>query len=159
MKYLIYLSLVTLLIATSFAFEAGETCYLKQQKQNLRLTPDRDGEVSGTVSWGAALKVVEVQDKWVKISDGKNSGWVFGGNLSKEKPPAENHNNFLPTSSDTSAAIAARPLAGVSKEYASRHNCSDAVGDVEWLESNADSVTSAMVREFEKANNLGEFSK
>jgi hypothetical protein len=134
---------LTWLVSACFllGFSTGQTCYTKQNTTVLLAKPDRLAAPSGEVPWGTALKVASVQGRWVEVRVGSKSGWVHAGNLSADKPPAENKTDILPTTAaDTTAAVAARPLSQAAQRYAARTSHQAAAADVVWLEKFSDEV-------------------
>ncbi|PAW76202.1 MAG: hypothetical protein B9S32_15850 [Verrucomicrobia bacterium Tous-C9LFEB] len=161
MKTVPYFTLSLMLMASAvLAYEVGQTCFSKQATTPLLATADREAAKVGTVEWGKPLKVLAEQGRWLQVTDGDTKGWVYAGNVSSVKPPAENKNDFLPTTAaDTTAAVAARPLSESSKKYASRKSLGEAAADVEWAEKQADAVTRAQVNTYMQEKGLGDYGK
>jgi hypothetical protein len=96
---------------------------------------------------------------WAQVAGEGSKGWIFSGNLSSDKPPADNKNDFLPTAaSDTTAATAARPLAPAAKDYADRKDEASSARDVEWLEKAADAISPAEVDTYLQQNHKGDYT-
>lgn len=152
--------LLCLTASALLAYEVGQTCFSKQAKTPLLAAADRTAEKVGTVEWGKPLKIVSQNGRWLQVASEGVKGWVYAGNVTSEKPPADNKNDFLPTTAaDTTAAVAARPLSDSSKKFASRKSLGDAAADVEWAEKQADAVTTAQVNAYMQEKGLGDYGK
>ncbi|MGF1677881.1 MAG: hypothetical protein ACFCUX_01670 [Candidatus Methylacidiphilales bacterium] len=142
------------------AMEVGKTYFSKQASTPLLSASNRSAAPVGSVEWGKPLKVIAVDGRWLQVASGNLKGWVYSGNVTSEKPPAENKNDFLPTTAaDTSAAVAARPLSESSKDYANRKSMGEAAADIEWAERQADAVIKAQVDAYMRGKALGEYGK
>lgn len=140
------------------AFTRGGQAYTKRVETVLRSEPRSLAEPTGKVGYARAVKVEEIRGAWLRVSEGSQSGWVFGGNLAEEKPSEERGLDGLPIeASKTTATAAARPLAPAAKEFAERKGSTDASADLEWLAEQAASVTPEEVQAFLAAEKKGEF--
>ena len=144
--------------ALAFALEAGGSAFTKKQSTPLLAAPQREAAATGTLPWGAKVKIVAMQGLWAQVALDTKKGWVFAGNLSADKPPAENKSELPATASDTTAATAARPLSQAAKDYASRKDQASSAADVEWMETAADAVTAAEVQAYMKENKKGDYA-
>ena len=110
------------------------------------------------ISYAHKLKIEEVRGAWLRVSEGKTTGWVFAGNLAEQKPAENKGLDGLPVAaSETSATAAARPLAPAAADYADRRGLAQARSDVEWMEHTSDGVTNDQVQAFRQAQKKGEF--
>lgn len=161
MKPVPQLLLLLILTATTLlAYEVGQVCFSKQAITPLLASADREAAKVGTVEWGKPLQIISTNGRWLQVSSGSTKGWVYAGNVTSEKPPAENKTDFLPTTAaDTTAAVAARPLSDSSKKFANRKSLGEAASDVEWAEKQADAVTSAQVSAYMQEKGLGDYGK
>jgi uncharacterized protein YgiM (DUF1202 family) len=145
--------------ALAFALEVGAGAFTKKQSTHLLAEPRRDAAATGSLPWGTKVKITAMQGLWAQVIFENKKGWVFAGNLSSDKPPAENKNDLLPaTASDTTAATAARPLSQTAKDYADRKDRAASAADVEWMEAAADAVTAADVQAYMRENKKGDFA-
>jgi hypothetical protein len=145
-------------VAICIAAEMGRICYTKHKHTDLLSQPDHDSGAVAAVSWGTRMKVIQEQGRWLKVNAGDNEGWIFMGNVSFDPPIEDNKSDFLPTASDTGAAVAARPLDDTAKEYASRHDDGNAVNDIQWMEREAAQVKRADLDTYQRANHVGEYA-
>lgn len=110
------------------------------------------------VPYAAKLKVEEAKGSWLRVSDGRNSGWVFGGNLAEAKPSETRGLDGLPVAaSETNAAAAARPLMDASQEYSQRHGLASAADDLTWLNEQRTKISDEDVQAFLRSEKKGEF--
>lgn len=161
LKSLIVTVTLALMLAlpAAHAIQPGGSAFTKKESTALLSAPQRDASPSGTLPFATKVKVVAVQGVWVQVSANGKTGWVFNGNLSDDKPAAQNTSTLTTTAANTTAATAARPLSQTAKEYAGRTSQSSAVSDIEWMERVSDSVGSSAVRAYMKENRKGEYSK
>jgi hypothetical protein len=145
-------------MADVFPFQVGSLCFARKQPTELLATPERGAAVTGKADWATKFKVLEVQGRWLKVTDNRSTGWVFSGNVGAEKPPAENKSDLAPaTAGATTASIAARPLSPSAKAYADRTSNVNAAADVEWVEQTADAVTAVQVESYMQEHKLGDY--
>jgi hypothetical protein len=154
--------LAALLLATAAGVQAalttGGTAYTKHFKTTLLAEPSPLAAPAGEVAFARKLAVKEVRGKWVRVSDGPATGWVFAGNLAEEKPSETKGLDGLPVAaSQTTATAAARPLTPAANDYADRRNLVDARRDLDWLNAECRAVTEADVKEFLQQGKKGEF--
>lgn len=148
-------ALATALLA---AFAPGGTAYTKRVETALLSEPQMLATPVARLAYAKALKVEAVKGAWVRVSEGKNSGWVFGGNLAEEKPSEVRGLDGLPfAASETSAAAAARPLMPASEEYSTRHSLGKAAEDLTWLAQQKAASPPAAVQAFLQEQKKGEF--
>ena len=142
--------------------KAGGTVYSKRNGLQLFAAPNSQSAVAGTVGFADALKVSEINPsgKWLNVTAGATSGWVFAGFTAEERPKAEKTAGVasIDASSSTTAA-AARPLSPEAEQYAQRHNQVSAGKDVDWVEAEAHKVTKPIVDSYMKENKKGEFQE
>jgi hypothetical protein len=110
------------------------------------------------VVYGRQLKVETVKGAWVRVSEGANAGWVFGGNLAEEKPSEKAGIDGLAiAASDTTAAAAARPLLEPSEQYSAKHNLAKPADDMKWLAEQRAKITPEAVQDFLREQKKGEY--
>src|SRR5687768_9389980 len=68
------------------ALAVGGTAYTKRPETVLLEEPKPLAATKARVAYAQALKIEEVRGSWLRVNDGKASGWVFAGNLAEEKP-------------------------------------------------------------------------
>jgi hypothetical protein len=147
-------------VSLVLALEVGQTCFSKQASTPLLAEADRSAATVGRVEWGKPLKITALSGRWLNVSSGDLKGWIYSGNVSSEKPPAENKKDFLPTTAaDTTAAVAARPLSDSSRNYAKRKSLGEAAAGIEWAEQQADAVSTAQVTAYMQEKALGDYGK
>lgn len=140
------------------AFTRGGQAYTKRVETILRSEPRSLAEPTGKIGYARAVKIEELRGPWLRVSEGGQSGWVFGGNLAEEKPSEERGLDGLPIeASKTTATAAARPLAPATKEFAERKGSTDASSDLEWLAGQAAATTAEDVQAFLESEKKGEF--
>jgi hypothetical protein len=148
------------LLATSAqaAYSPGGTAYTKRFETALLAEPSPLAKALARISYAHKLKIEEVRGAWLRVSEGKTTGWVFAGNLAEQKPAENKGLDGLPVAaSETSATAAARPLAPAAADYADRRGLAQARSDVEWMEHTSDGVTNDQVQAFRQAQKKGEF--
>lgn len=137
----------------------GGTVYSKRAGLSLYSAPNSQSSVAGTVGFAEALKVAEINPsgKWLNVSGGGRSGWVFAGFTAEKKPEDLGRDRLgsVDASSSTTAA-AARPLSPEAEQYAERHGKVDAGKDVDWVEAEARKVSPEIVAAYMKENRKGE---
>jgi hypothetical protein len=158
-KSLVLALAMSLPLSVAMAFQPGGSAFTKKKSTALLDGPKRAAATSGTLPFATKVKVLAVQGVWVQVSAGGKTGWIFNGNLSEDKPAAQNTSKLTTTAANTTAATAARPLSSVAKDYAGRTSQGSAVADIEWMERVADSVSASAVNSYMKQNGKGEFSK
>ncbi|MEO6874990.1 MAG: SH3 domain-containing protein [Opitutaceae bacterium] len=140
------------------AFSVGGAAYTKRIETSLLAEPQPLASVAGKVARGRKLKVKETRGSWLKVSDGRNTGWVFAGNVSENKPDDNaGADNLGLSASTTTATAAARPLTPAASDYADRRNLGDARNDLDWLNTECFQITDADVQQFLKDQKKGEF--
>ena len=145
-------------MADAFPFQVGTICFARKQPTDLRAGPERDAKSTGKVAWATKLKVLQIEGRWLKVTDNSSVGWVFSGNVGVDKPPAENKNDFGPSvASETTASIAARPLSDSAKAYAKRTSYATAVADLEWVEQTADAIKAPELSAYMSEHKLGDY--
>lgn len=145
-------------LAAVAAFEAGGIAYTKRLETVARAEPRALAAAAGKFGYARKLKVLEVRDGWLRVSEGKVSGWVFAGNLSDEKPSETKGADGLGLSaSQTTATAAARPLAPAALDYADTHKLGQAKEDIDWLLAQNAAVTAEDVETFLQAQKKGEY--
>lgn len=159
-KPLISAVLLTGLLAVSalLAYETGGFAYTKRAETKLLAEPKPLAEASGKLTFGKKVKVEQVQGAWLRVSDGPVSGWVFNGNLSDTKPDESKGLDMGPLfASKTTATAAARPLTDAAIAYAQQKNLGEAQGDLEWMTTQAQEVTSEEIEAYLQTHKKGEY--
>jgi hypothetical protein len=140
------------------ALIAGGTAYTKRIETKLLAEPKPLAGAVGKVGFAKKLKIEEASGPWLRVSDGATTGWVFGGNVSETKPAegtgADSHGL---SASTTSATAAARPLTPAANDYAVRRNLGNARQDLDWLNAQCKTLTSAELENFLQAQKKGEY--
>lgn len=157
---LLCLGLITMggTLAALAAFEAGGAAYTKRVETVVRAEPRALAAAAGKLGYARKLKILEVRDGWLRVSDGAVTGWVFAGNLSEEKPAAGKGTDGLGLSaSQTTATAAARPLAPAAVGYAENNNLGQARSDLDWLLAQSSRVTAEELEAFLTAEKKGEY--
>ena len=151
--------LAALLCATALlAYEAGGFAYTKRVETKLLAEPKPLAAAAAKLAYGRKVKVEQVQGAWLRVSDGPNSGWVFGGNLAATMPAEGKGLDGVPLlASETTATAAARPLTPAAVEYASQKDLSAAREDLEWLIAECHALTPEEVEAFLQEKKKGEF--
>ena len=140
------------------AFTVGGTAYTKRPETPLLPEPQPLAEPSAKVAYAQPLTIQEMRGKWLRVTDGKATGWVFSGNLEEEKPSEVKGLDGLPLeASETTATSAARPLIPAAEEYSSRRGLGRAAEDLAWLNQQQATVTPADVKAFLIEQKKGEY--
>ena len=140
------------------AFAAGGAAYTKRPETILLKEPKPLAETTAKLPYAQTLKIEEVRGPWLRVSDGKNTGWVFSGNLAEEKPSEVRGLDGLPVAAaETTATAAARPLVPAAEEYASRHGLGKPSEDLKWLTEQQAKITPADVTAFLQEKKKGEY--
>lgn len=149
--------LLALALPAVTAFAPKGDAYTKRVETVFLSEPRALATPVGKIGLNRKLKVEAVQGNWVRVNDGKISGWVFGGNLAAEKPEVIKDSRGQPLdASATTATTAARPLMPAAADYAARRNLGDARGDLDWLNGDA-IVSNDQVETYMRANKKGEY--
>ena len=152
------LVLVTTVAGLSAGFAPGGAAYTKRVETALLSEPKMLATATTRVPYATRLKVEDVQGNWLRVSDGRKTGWVFGGNLTEEKPSETRGLDGLPlAASQTSAATAARPLTPASEQYSGRHGLETAASDLIGRYQQRGVSTPEKVQAFLEAHKKGEF--
>ena len=148
------------LALTALAFEVGGIAWTKRAETVLRAEPRALAPAAGKLGYGRKVKVLEMKDGWLRVSEGGVEGWVFGGNLAAEKPAEGRGMDGAPMfASQTTATAAARPLAPAANDYAASRNLGQARTDLDWLRAQNAAVTPAAVEAFMAEQKKGEFQR
>jgi hypothetical protein len=140
------------------AFVAGGFAYTKRLETSLLAEPKPLAAVSGKVPFASKLKVLDATGPWLHVSAGPASGWVFAGNVTETKPVETKGADGLGLSaSTTTASAAARPLTPAANDYAVRRNLGDARQDLDWLNSQSQSLTTDQINAYLQAQKKGEY--
>ena len=140
------------------AFVVNGTAFTKRPETPLLAQPEPLAASSARLPYAQALTIQEVKGQWLRVSDGKVSGWVFAGNLAEEKPSEVRGLDGLPlAASETTATTAARPLIPAAEEYSTRRGLTKAADDLVWLKQQEAAITSTEVRTFLQEQKKGEF--
>lgn len=152
------LCLLTLTPLPAWAFEVGSRCFANKSSVPLLTAPERNSSPVGQAAFATELRIVEARGRWIRVKGKSGEGWAFAGNLSPQKPPEENRNDFLPTAGETGAAVAARPLSSAARDYAGRQNHETAWSDLQWMESFTDAISPETVKAYQQEAQRGEFA-
>lgn len=140
------------------AFAPGGAAFTKRAETALLAEPQMLAATVARVGYARQLKIETVKGPWVRVSEGANAGWVFGGNLADEKPSEkEGIDGLAIAASDTSAALAARPLMPPSEQYAAKRSLAKSVEDMKWLAEQKAKITPEAVQEFLREQKKGEY--
>jgi hypothetical protein len=150
---------LALAAAPLWALDVGGKCFVKKADTPVLAAPDRTAAALATAPWSAELKIVEMNGRWLKVKGKNIDGWVFGGNVAPDKPPALNETQTQLASGETGAAVAARPLSQEAKDYAGRKSAGEAAADIEWMEGVANSITEPLLRDYQQHNSKGTFAQ
>lgn len=140
------------------AFVAGGAAYTKRIETALLSEPKALATPVSRVGFAKKLKVETVQGAWVRVTEGRNAGWVFSGNIAEEKP-ADNKgaDGISMGASKTSATAAARPLTEAGEEYAKRKNLGSAAEDLDWMLKQCGDLSDHEVDQYLEEKKKGEF--
>ncbi len=142
----------------SAAFTPGGEAFTKRVETALLSEPTMLATPVAKIGYAQSLKVETVKGAWIRVSDGKNTGWVFAGNLAEEKPSETRGLDSLPVAaSETYAAAAARPLVPAAQEYSARRGLTKAADDLTWLNEQAAAVKPEDVKAFLQEKKKGEY--
>ncbi len=145
-------------LASSAAMVVGGIVYCKRYETNLLSEPKPLSKATARLPLGRKLKVEEVRGIWLRVNDGKKTGWVFNGNISETKPAEVTSLEGEPVSaSQTTATAAARPIAPAAVEYASRHHLNSNTSDLDWLLDTCHTISRADVDAYLQKQKKGEF--
>ena len=140
------------------AFSPGGEAFTKRVETALLAEPNMLAKPVARVGYAQSLKIESVKGAWLRVSNGKDNGWVFSGNLAEEKPSETRGLDGLPVAaSETTAAAAARPLVPAAEEYASRRSLAKPAEDLTWLKTQTSAVTPADVKAFLQEKKKGEY--
>lgn len=143
--------------ALSAAFSAGGTAYTKRFETALLSEPKLLATPVTKLAYARKLKIEEVRGSWLRVRDGRSTGWVFAGNLAEQKPSETRGLDGLPiAAAETSASTAARPLTPTSERYSERHGLVDAADDLTWLQQQHATITDEDVQTFLREQQKGE---
>lgn len=153
------LSLAGFFAVSAFAaFEAGSFAYTKRLETTLLAEPKPTAESSGLIAFAHKVKVEEVKGAWLRVSEGKVSGWVFAANLSDTKPSESARLDGVSLlASKTTATAAARPLDEAVVKYAEQRDLKSAGEDLEWMLQASDAITEDEVTAYLQENKKGEY--
>lgn len=140
------------------AFAVNGVAFTKRPETALLAEPQPLAESTARLEYAQELKIQEVKGPWLRVTDGKTSGWVFAGNLAEEKPSDVRGLDGLPlAASETTATTAARPLIPAAEEYSTRRGLAKAAEDLTWLTHQHAAITPADVKAFLQEQKKGEF--
>ena len=90
------------------------TMYSKKRDLPVYKEKSNTSEVVAKLGFSEEVETLEQTGRWFKIETAQGKkGWVYGGNLAPDEPPADNKNDFMPTKADdVSVATAGRALDG-----------------------------------------------
>ncbi len=159
MKLPLLLLAAAALAAPAYAgFSRGGAAYTKWAETSLLAAPSPLAHAVARVGFAQKLKIEEVRGIWLRVHDGRNTGWVFAGNVADQKPAENRGLDGLPISaSETSATAAARPLAPAANNYAQRRGLGQARVDVDWLVHFDAAISAAEITAYMRANKKGEY--
>lgn len=149
-----------LAVASAEDFARGGTVYTKRLETDALAEPQPLAASVGRFGYARKLKIDEVRGRWLRVSEGKVSGWVFAGNLAAEKPVEKSGLGNSPLlASETSATAAARPLAPSTADYSARRGQGAAQTDLEWLVGQSNAASPETVTTYLRENGKGEFAR
>ena len=140
------------------AFAPGGSAYTKRIETALLAEPSMLADRVATIGYAKPLKIEALNGAWLRVTDGKNTGWVFSGNLAEEEPGESRGADGLPiAASETSSAAAARPLLPATEDYSSRHGLGKSVEDLTWLREQVGKISADDVKAFLQEKKKGEY--
>jgi hypothetical protein len=140
------------------AFAPGGVAYTKRADTVLREEPSTTGATVATLKLGSKLTVVELKNRWLRVSESKSTGWIFAGNVSENAPEKDVGLAAIPLdASATTATAAARPLAPAAEEYSTSKDLGKAREDLEWVIEQSSKTTAAEVTAYLQEKKKGEF--
>lgn len=141
-------------------FTPGGEAYTKRLETALLSEPKMLSKPVAQLPYARKVRIEQIEGSWIRVSDGKRSGWIFAGNLAEQKPSEQKGLDGLPiAASQTSASTAARPLTPASTDYSQRRGLADAANDLQWLENQSALIGPATVQEFLQSEKKGEFQQ
>lgn len=147
-----------LAVSASAAFQVGGFAFTKRVETKLLAEPKALAEPTGTVAFAHKVKVEEVKGAWLRVSEGRVSGWVFAANLSETEPDeGAKLDGVALLASKTTATTAARPLDDAVVQYADQRKLGDARSDLEWMMQTCAEITEENVDEFLQEQKKGEY--
>jgi len=156
------LALLAATAATEAAFVAGGVAFASGVTTNVVREPhtmvDAGGTLAGRLAYRQQVHIDQIDGKWMHITAGSVTGWVFSGYLTDTMPPeVKNSAGFGMTASQTNVSAASRGLDEVANDYAARHNLGQARVDLDWLNGQCKAISDAEVEAYLKAQKKGEF--
>jgi hypothetical protein len=140
------------------AYAVNGTAFTKRPETALLAQPEPLAQPAARLPYAQTLTIQEVKGQWLRVTDGKVSGWVFAGNLAEEKPSEVRGLDGLPlAASETTATTAARPLIPAAEEYSTRRGLTKAADDLVWLKQQEATITAAEIKTFLQEQKKGEF--
>jgi len=137
--------------------EAGHGAYVLHDGESLLADKSPDAAPVAKLKARHEYSVIEVSGKWAKIKTDSAEGWVYRGNLSREKPPEVNTSVFHTEASDTKLTAAARGLDDDAKQYANRKDEAASAHQIVWMEEQNDAISKSDVKAYLKEHHLGEY--
>ncbi len=145
-------------VALLAAYAVNGTAFTKRPETALLAQPDPLAESAARLPYAQTLTIQEVKGQWLRVTDGKVSGWIFAGNLAEEKPSEVRGLDGLPlAASETTATTAARPLIPAAEDYSTRRGLTKAADDLVWLKQQEATITAAEIKTFLQEQKKGEF--
>jgi hypothetical protein len=140
------------------AYAPGDSAYTKRMDTALLVEPAPLAAPATKLKLGTKLKVEEVKGSWLRVSEAKNAGWIFKGNVSAAAPDKDVGLAAIPLdASATTATAAARPLAPAAAEYSTAKDLGKAREDLEWVIEQGGRTTAAEVTAYLQEKKKGEF--
>jgi hypothetical protein len=159
--FLLTLVSILSLIWISPGFSEPKENKLYSKKRDLKLldAPYSSAKVVAKAAWNEELSILKEQDRWVKVSSQDGDGWVYSGNMSKEKIPEENQNDLPTKASAMNATAAGRGLSDKADEYADRHSLAEVADQVRWAEKLNREISKDEALDYLKSHKLGEYAE
>jgi hypothetical protein len=146
------------LVAWAQIPQPGDKLYPKRDSMPIYANPDSTSNVVAKLQWGKAYPVGTIQGRWLTLTVGEKTGWIYVGNVSRDKPPDENKSQFLGTGAgEVSTAAAARGLEKGAVAYGKRHDLGGAIADVQWVERFNAQIDTGDVQAYMKSKGLGPY--
>ncbi|MES2308296.1 MAG: SH3 domain-containing protein [Verrucomicrobiota bacterium] len=157
-RYIVSMCLMVGIVG-AVGIEVGKSVFVKRDQAPLLDSPNPEGAKIQALKWGKEYSVKKVEGNWAELSVDGKSGWVYKGNLTDQEPSETgNKNSFSSGSTDASASLAARGLDKTASAYAKRQDHGESAEQVEWVEAQNKEVTKAVVTQYLKDHQQGEYA-
>jgi len=144
----------------------AETMYVKSAKTKMTAEASARSKSLGYLSAGQAVNVVAKEGKFIKVSVGGKTGYIFKFKLTSSAPSGGGGGGGLDAltgnqkmaAAESSSGSSIRGLSPISENYAKGHGISaDHVASVKQMESL--SFSSSQVEAFQEQGELGPYAK